>query len=250
VKFRPSEYAASSAAKAYVKFTVTIVNGTGKTFDPSMFSASAQSANLEADEVYDTAGGLNGSPDTKLLKGREAKFVIPCAKLEWIAKTDPRLYRAYLLKEGLRMVFVLKGEAGKDALGRWISWARRCRIPAFVNLQKRIVRHRKTIDATLEHGLSNGLIESTNTKIRVLTRMAFGFTKPEALVALAMLALGGYCPPLPGRETRNDPRIGQGSQLVHDIDRCPGGNGGHLGQIAVVQANAPVGDLSASGADE
>src|SRR5450759_3300673 len=39
-------------------------------------------------------------------------------------------------------------------------------------------------------------------------------------------------------------------QLVHDIDRCPGGNGGHLGQIAVVQANAPVGDLSASGADE
>jgi transposase len=48
---------------------------------------------------------------------------------------------------------------------------------------------------------SNGLIESTNTKIRVLTRMAFGFTKPEALVALAMLALGGYCPPLPGRET-------------------------------------------------
>jgi hypothetical protein len=39
-------------------------------------------------------------------------------------------------------------------------------------------------------------------------------------------------------------------QLVHDIDRCPGGDGGHLGQIAVVQANAPVGDLSASGADE
>jgi transposase len=84
---------------------------------------------------------------------------------------------------------------------RWVSWARRCRIPAFVDLQKRIVRHRKTIDATLDHGLSNGLIESTNTKIRVLTRMASGFTKPEALVALAMLALGGYCPPLPGRGT-------------------------------------------------
>ena len=54
------------------------------------------------------------------------------AKLAWIAKTDPRLYRAYLLKEGLRIVFALKGDAGKEALDRWISWARRCRIPAFV----------------------------------------------------------------------------------------------------------------------
>jgi transposase len=60
-------------------------------------------------------------------------------------------------------------------------------------------QHRKTINATLDHGLSNGFIESTNTKIRVLTRVAFGFTKPEALIALAMLALCGYCPPLPGR---------------------------------------------------
>src|ERR1039457_4224552 len=51
------------------------------------------------------------------------------------------------------MVFVLKGEAGKEALDRWGSWARRCPIPAFVDLQKRIVRHRKTIDAALEHGL-------------------------------------------------------------------------------------------------
>ena len=32
------------------------------------------------------------------------------AKLAWIAKTDPRLYRAYLLKEGLRHVFSVKGE--------------------------------------------------------------------------------------------------------------------------------------------
>jgi transposase len=120
-------------------------------------------------------------------------------KLEWIAKTDPRLYRAYLLKEGLRYVFKVKDEAGKQALDRWISWARRCRIPAFVQLQRRIVKHRAAIDATLEHGLSQGLIESTNTKIRLLTRLAFGFRSPEALIALAMLALGGHRPALPGR---------------------------------------------------
>jgi transposase len=120
-------------------------------------------------------------------------------RLAWIAKTDPRLHRAYLLKEGLRHVFKVKGEAGKEALDRWISWARRCRIPAFVELQRRIVKHRAAIDAALEHGLSQGLIESTNTKIRLLTRIAFGFRSAEALIALAMLALGGHRPHLPGR---------------------------------------------------
>ena len=104
-------------------------------------------------------------------------------------------------------MFSVKGEEGKQALDRWISWARRCRIPVFVELAGRIVRHRGAIDAALDHGLSQGLIESTNTKIRLLTRIAFGFRSPEALIALAMLALGGHRPALPGRTKH--PRISQ-----------------------------------------
>jgi transposase len=121
------------------------------------------------------------------------------AKLAWIAKTDPRLHRAYLLKEALRYVFTVKGEAGKVALDRWLSWARRCRIPAFVHLAQRITAIRDKIHATLDHGLSNALIESVNTKIRLLTRIAFGFRSPDALIALAMLSLGGHKPTLPDR---------------------------------------------------
>lgn len=121
------------------------------------------------------------------------------AKLEWIATTNPKLYRAYLLKEGLRLPFKLKGHAGKEALDRWLAWAARCRIPVFVALGKKIRKHRAAIDAALEHDLSNALIESTNTKIRLLQRIAFGFKSPDALVALAMLSLGGHRPALPGR---------------------------------------------------
>ena len=121
------------------------------------------------------------------------------AKLGWIEKTEPRLYRAYLLKEGLRLPFQLKGQEGKYALSRWLSWAARCRIPEFTELGRKVRRHLKTIHATLDHRLSNGLIESVNTKIRVITRMAFGFHGPAALIGLAMLALGGLRPPLPGR---------------------------------------------------
>lgn len=120
-------------------------------------------------------------------------------KLAWVAKTDPRLYRAYLLKEGLRLVFQLPYDEAIDALEYWICWARRCRIEAFVELQRRIVKHQDSILAAIEHGLSNGRIESVNTKIRLITRIAFGFRSPEALIALAMLNLGGHRPVLPGR---------------------------------------------------
>ena len=122
------------------------------------------------------------------------------AKLEWIAKTDPRLYRAYLLKEGLRTVFKLPTDQAGEALDRWVAWARRCRIESFVRLQRRIVNHRAQILASIAHGLSNGLIESVNTKIRLITRIAFGFAHPDPLIALAMLTLGGHRPTLPGRQ--------------------------------------------------
>ena len=121
-------------------------------------------------------------------------------KLAWIAASDPKLYRAYLLKEGLRVIFAMPHSAAVEALDRWISWARRCQIPSFVKLQKSIVKHKDRILAAIEHNLSNGLIESTNTKIRLITRVAFGFRSPEALIALALLSLGGHRPALPARK--------------------------------------------------
>jgi transposase len=125
------------------------------------------------------------------------------AKLDWIARTHPKVHRAWALKEGLRTVFILARQgfkqAAKDALDSWISWARRCRIPAFVNLQRRILVHRYAIHVRIDHDLSNGRIESVNTKLRLLTRIAFGYADPHALIGLGMLALGGLCPPLPGR---------------------------------------------------
>jgi len=148
-----------------------------------------------------------GSERAKALKGaRYALWKNPedlsdnqAIKLAWIAATDPRLYRAYLLKEGLRTIFGMPYDAAVEALDRWVSWARRCRIPAFVKLAKSIVKHKDRILAAIEHNLSNGLIESTNTKIRLITRIAFGFKSPDALIALALLSLGGHRPALPGR---------------------------------------------------
>ena len=118
-----------------------------------------------------------------------------------VARVNNSLYRAYLLKEQLRLVFQQRGRPAIRALDGWISWARRCRIPAFVDLSRRIQRHRASIIATLTNeGLSNALVESTNTKLRLLTRVAYGFKSTDNLIALCLLDRGGYCPPLPGRQ--------------------------------------------------
>ena len=121
------------------------------------------------------------------------------AKLAWIEKTHPLLHRAYLLKEGLRTALKLDSGEARYALDRWLAWAARSRIPEFVTLGRRIRAHLPAIHATIDHRLSNGLIESVNTKIRLITRMAFGFHDPHALISLAMLATGGLRPVLPGR---------------------------------------------------
>ncbi len=66
--------------------------------------------------------------------------------------------------------------------------------PAFVRLPQHL-RHRQ------HHGpsprMSNAL-SSMNTKIRLLTRIAYG-SSADALIALALLAHGGHRPTLPGR---------------------------------------------------
>jgi transposase len=122
------------------------------------------------------------------------------AKLASIAAVNRRLYRAYLLKEQLRVVFREPDTAAAIALlDAWLSWARRCRIPSFVKLAKTISAQRAGIVASLTHRLSNARTEAVNTTLRLICRRAYGFHSAEALIALAMLAVGGLRPPLPGR---------------------------------------------------
>ena len=121
------------------------------------------------------------------------------AKLAWVAKVNRRLYRAYLLKEQLRLILHVKNADAIGMLEEWIAWARRCRIPAFVELARRVVKNMKGILQALLNNLSNGLIESTNTKLRLITRVAYGFKDPDHLIALAYLDRGGHRPALPGR---------------------------------------------------
>lgn len=67
-----------------------------------------------------------------------------------------------------------------------------------MKLQRSIVKHKTRTLAAIEHHLSNGLVESTGTQVPLMTQMADGFTSAPALIALALLSLGGHRPVLPG----------------------------------------------------
>jgi transposase len=158
-------------------------------------------------EVWNSARRAGHAESARELKGaRYALWKNPedltrrqDAKLADIARTNRPLYRAYLLKEQLRQVFQLPAQAADKLLTHWIQWARRSRLKPFVKLQRSILQHRSAIIDAIRHGLTNARVESVNTRIRLLTRIAFGFHSATPLIGLVMLALGGMCPPLPGR---------------------------------------------------
>ena len=60
-----------------------------------------------------------------------------------------------------------------------------------MKLARSISEHRAGIGAALRHNLSNARVESMNMRLRLLTRIAFGFRSADPLIALAMLSLGG-----------------------------------------------------------
>jgi transposase len=134
-----------------------------------------------------------------LLRNRDDLTAAQSEGLATIQKDNRPLYRAYLLKEQLRLVFQLPLAEATRHLGRWLVWARRSQIPQFVALAKTISEHRDDILASIEYGASNGRVEAMNTSIRLIARKAYGFHSPHALIALAMLKHGGLCPSLPGR---------------------------------------------------
>lgn len=121
------------------------------------------------------------------------------AKLALIQKLNAPIYRAYLLKEQLRQIYHLPYKDALALLNGWLKWARRCRLEPFVKLARRITEQRARVEAALRHQLSNARVEQVNTQIRLIIRRGFGYRSPDAVIALAMLSLGGLCPPLPGR---------------------------------------------------
>jgi transposase len=114
------------------------------------------------------------------------------AKLIDIERNNRRLYRAYMLKEGLALILDQSSVAvARTKLDEWLAWAARSKLKPFVRLARTIRSYADGILAYVETGLSNGRSEGINGKARVLTRRSFGFHSAAALIAMLFLCCSG-----------------------------------------------------------
>jgi transposase len=108
------------------------------------------------------------------------------------------MFRAFLLKEELRLLYQLDDPALAPAhLNAWLAWASRSRLQPFVKLARTIRRHRDGILAAIRLGLSNGRLEGLNSRIRLISHRSFGFHSATPLIALVYLCCAGIAIPLP-----------------------------------------------------
>ena len=153
----------------------------------------------KGDEPVPSAAASVKGTRYSLLKNPEDLTDSQQAKLEMLALQDSGLYRAYKYKERLRLLLKLPvGDATKE-LDAWLASACRCRIPEIVELSKKIRRHRTRIIDTVASGLSNARVEAINNKIKVTTKMAYGFRNIDNLIALIYLRCSNLPLCLPGR---------------------------------------------------
>lgn len=134
-----------------------------------------------------------------LLKNPEDLTGRQASALDALRRTGSALWRAYLLKEGLRAVFQAGPGEAADALDGWLAWACRSRIPRFVELSRKVRRKRRGILRSIELGVSNARVEAVNNKIKVAIRQGYGFRNIDNLIALVMLRCSDLKPVLPGR---------------------------------------------------
>ncbi len=103
-------------------------------------------------------------------------------------KANPDKHRAKSVKN-CRYALLKNPENLTDEQKTWMAWAQRCRIPVFMDPHKKIKRHFDAIVAAAEHKLSNARCETTNNKIKLVIRMAYGFQNVENMIAMVMLSM-------------------------------------------------------------
>jgi transposase len=150
------------------------------------------------DRSHTRAGKWIKGTRWSLLKSPEKQTIDQLAKLGEVQQANRALYRAFLLKEELRLIYHLHDPSlAPEHLDAWLTWASRSRLEPFVKLARTIRRYRYGILNAIRLGLDNGRLEGLNSRIRLISHRSFGFHTPAPLIALIYLCCANVHVPLP-----------------------------------------------------
>ncbi|HAM14457.1 MAG TPA: hypothetical protein DCP91_01040 [Eggerthellaceae bacterium] len=121
-------------------------------------------------------------------------------KLRLAEESYPDVYRAYQLKEELRVILHMRDHVpSRAALRSWIAEAGSCGIPQFEELAEKIGRHEAGIVAAVELQVNSSKSEATNTTVKALIATARGFRNLGNMFALVYLRCSDLAIPLNNR---------------------------------------------------
>ena len=167
--------------------------GRPKKDDPD--TAIVKAARKKADDIKGSSFALGKAPEHLTENQR--------IRLEMIEATNKRLYRAYMMKEELRLLLKLRDTDSAGAvLKKWMWRASHSRIDAFKELYQKIKRHKEHILNTIRLGMSNARIEATNNKIKLIIRKAYGFRNIGNMLDMVYLVCSNLRVPLPNRKPK------------------------------------------------
>ena len=167
--------------------------GRPKEDDPS--TAIIRAAKEKAEEIKNSAYALGKAPEHLTEKQQ--------LRVQMIAENNNRLYRAYRMKEMLRLLLKIKDvDEAEATLKRWLWWASHSRISAFKELYEKIKRHKQHILNAIRLGMSNARIEATNNKIKLIIRKAYGFRNIQNMLDMVYLVCSDLRIPLPNRKSK------------------------------------------------
>lgn len=121
-------------------------------------------------------------------------------RLRLIEESYPDVYRAYQLKEKLRIILHMKDpKTAETALVQWIEEALHCEIKQFVDMAGKIQKHKENILNAVELQVNSSRSEATNTTIKSLIATARGFRNMANMFALIYLRCSDITVPLHNR---------------------------------------------------
>ena len=124
-------------------------------------------------------------------------------KIKLIENEYPDLYRAYQLKESLRLILHMKdAELAARELEKWTDDAAHSGLAPMAELSKKVSEKKESIVNSVRMQANSAKSEAVNTTIKVLIRMARGFRNTPNLIALIYLKCSDLVIPLYNRPQR------------------------------------------------